>query len=75
MKDIPVFTTEFGIAGLRRVNDDFLRDAAGIAGQQIDAVGEQNGLVDVVGDEQRGQPDLLHHIQKPAVDGTFGQGI
>ena len=43
--------------------------------EEIDAVGEEDGLVDIMGNEQGGQTDLIHDLQIPLVHRAFGQGI
>ena len=66
---------EIPVPGLCLFYDKFLRYPSGPACQQVNPVGQQYGLVNVVGNKQGGQMDFVHHLQIPVMDGFFGQHI
>ena len=81
LNDLPLIIQEFirkgkafpmGPAGF---DLQLLMDLSRIAGHDIDAVRQQDRLIDVMGDEQCGKIDLLHHIEIPFVDLSLGNGI
>ena len=66
---------EIPVPGLCLLYDEFLCYPSGPACQQVYPVGQQYGLVNVVGNKQGGQMDLIHHLQIPVMDGFLGHHV
>ena len=57
------------------VDHDLADPGVGAVGHEQDAVGEQDGLVDVVGDHERGLPGVADQAQHLVLQGAAGEGV
>ena len=72
LQNIPDLPLVFRVPGVQaeivpflpgNVNENLVVNLPGRSGQQIDPVGQLKGLVRIMGDQDRGKGDFLHHPQ------------